>query len=510
MPPPRTSLKVFLATARAALTAPASKRPVPLTFVVGNESADLDSLCSALLLAYFNTYAPPKKHPLSSSTAGDWTPAAAAPPAVPLHIPVCHLYRADLALRPEFAAVLRDAGVGGEDVLTLEDVLPPPSRPPPAGDKANSITAEAAAAAAAGSLRPEDTRWLLVDHNVMTGRLAASFAARVAGCVDHHADEGAVPPDARPRVIEVAGSCASLVLEHSSDVWAALSSSSSSSSPTPTPTPTPASPGDTNGDAAAEIDAQLARLALAPVLIDTLNLQDGTKTTAHDERAAALAEAKIAAHESGGDSGGGGGGKGERYDRRAFFERISALKDDLSQMSLRDVLRKDYKEWSITAGEEEGGRRRRRRRRLATSSASRGFGYLVDRKAGGDAAVFADALAAWAAERDGAGDGAGVDLLVVLTGFQDARGTFVRELLVWARSAVGAKATRRFEERWADALQLRAWRDGRLDLSVCDGGGGGDGRDGVGWRRCWTQGAVQHSRKQIAPMLRDALQEVSG
>lgn len=33
------SLRSFLATARAALTAPAAERSLPLTFVVGNESA---------------------------------------------------------------------------------------------------------------------------------------------------------------------------------------------------------------------------------------------------------------------------------------------------------------------------------------------------------------------------------------------------------------------------------------------------------------------------------------
>jgi hypothetical protein len=38
---PKSSLKIFLATAKALLATPAAKRPRPLTFVVGNESAGL-------------------------------------------------------------------------------------------------------------------------------------------------------------------------------------------------------------------------------------------------------------------------------------------------------------------------------------------------------------------------------------------------------------------------------------------------------------------------------------
>ncbi|KAI1823880.1 exopolyphosphatase-like protein [Xylaria intraflava] len=406
--PPRTSLRAFLATARAALSAPPSTRASPLTFVVGNESADLDSLCSALLLAYFHTYAPPKT----------WGPGLGT-----LHIPVCHLLRPDLALRPEFTAVLRDADVRSEDVLTLEDILP--RRRENAG------------------LRAEDTRWLLVDHNAMTGDLAAAFASRVVGCVDHHADEGVIPADAPLRVIEKAGSCASLVVDRCAEIWAALGAE----------------------EDAGVVDAQLARLVLASVLVDTAGLRDGSKTTPLDERAVALAEARVAG-----------------FDRAAVFGRLLALKEDLGDMVLRDVLRKDFKEWRV------GGRGLG----LGTSSVPRGFGYLVAEK-GLDGA----ALDRWGAERDEAGV---VDLVAVLTAFRDDGGEFRRELLVWGRSAVGVRAARRFEEGNGGVLGLGSWGDGLLDLTV----------DGTQWRRCWTQGAVGYSRKQIAPMLRDTLQEVGG
>ncbi|KAI1435002.1 exopolyphosphatase-like protein [Xylaria sp. CBS 124048] len=416
--PPRTSLKGFLATARAALTAPPSKRPSPLTFVVGNESADLDSLCSALLLAYFRTYAPPQ---LLSKARGAGT----------LHIPVCHLYRPDLALRPEFTAVLRDADIRGEDVFTLEDVL---SR---------------------GDISPEETRWLLVDHNALTGSLAAPFASRVGGCVDHHADEDVVARDAEIRVIERSGSCASLVVECCAEIWEMLAQDD----------------GDESGDREI-IDDRIARLALASIMLDTAGLQEPSRTTEHDKRAVELAEARIA-------------GPGV-YDREGVFARLSALKEDLADMTFRDVLRKDYKEWRV----DELG--------LGTSSVPRGFGYLTREKEGsGNGAALKEALANWGVERDGV---AKIDLVAILTAFRDAEGTFRRELLVWGRSEVGVRAARRFEERYGGELGLTAWEGGKLDLD------GGEQQ----LRRCWTQGSVSYSRKQLAPMLRDVLKEVSG
>ncbi|KAK5625064.1 hypothetical protein RRF57_000780 [Xylaria bambusicola] len=427
---------------------------------IANGTIDLDSLCSALLLAYFNTYAPPKRR----ASIGEGSPASNT-----LHIPVCHLFRADLALRPEFTAVLRDAGVKGEDVFTLEDVLLQQNGESQSKDRENS-THRLSSDATTKAISPEDTRWLLVDHNAMTGSLANTFASRVMGCVDHHADENAIPRDAQPRIIEKSGSCASLVLEHCAEIWDALSAHNAEGQNI--------NGGDNNEDAQ-KIDAQIARLALAPILIDTINLGDKNKTTEHDERAVALAEGKIAA--------GVGVSEGEKYNREAFFKRLAALKEDIADMSFRDVFRKDYKEWSVAGLS------------LGTSSVPRGFEYLVNEKAKGDKDTFLQALMDWGKEKDALDQQGTMDVVMLLTAFQDENGTFYRELLVWGRSEKGVRAAKLFEEKYAGELRLESWGDGALN------------EDGEGeWRRCWMQGAVQHSRKQIAPMLRDALKEVAG
>ncbi|KAI0199228.1 exopolyphosphatase-like protein [Astrocystis sublimbata] len=479
--PPRTSLKTFLATARAALTAPPSKRSTPLTFVVGNESADLDSLCSALLLAYFNTYSPPTASKRASPDGV--SSSSSSVHNLNIHIPICHLQRADLALRPEFAAVLRDADVDGAEVFTLEDVL---------GENGKNKNEESQV-----SVRPEDTRWLLVDHNVMTGALAKLYGARVIGCVDHHADEGKIPADAEVKVIEKSGSCMSLVVERFMEGWDALDQDHDGGAATAKKSGSEGGSGSGSDDAGNTnkvINAQLARLALAPILIDTTNLQDANKTTEHDTIAVAFAEKKVAVPDT---QPGEGGGGGDAYDRDAFFKRIMDLKEDIADMSFRDVLRKDYKEWAVANQSQSGIPLR-----LGTSSVPRGFGYLVDVKANGNPSIFIDALQAWGGEKDSDEEPGNMDLVAVLTGFQDETGTFRRELLVWARSDEGKKAAALFVERRGEELGLRTWGDGGLDLDL-----GGD--EDRGWRRAWAQGAVQYSRKQIAPMLREALEEVA-
>ncbi|KAK8051996.1 hypothetical protein PG993_003381 [Apiospora rasikravindrae] len=402
----RTSVKAFLATARTALTAPPSKRQTPLTFVVGNESADLDSLCSAILLAYLRTHSPPHT----------------------LHIPLCHIPRDDLSLRPEFTSVLHRAGTSPEDVITLTEL--------PGSD----------------SLSPKDTRWLLVDHNALTGQLAQLYGAQVESCIDHHADEGMVPKDSPLRVIEKTGSCASLVVEKCRDAWDALSASSSE-------------------EEARAVDTNLAYLGLGPILIDTSNLQNADKTTKFDTDAVTYLESKLkgGAQQAAASSKSGSSGS---YERKAFHDEVAHLKEDITSLSLCDILRKDYKEW------EDAGVR------LGTSSVPQDFAFLAKKAEGEDA--LAEVIREWATEKD-------LGLMTVLTTSSDD-GKFKRELLVWAQSEKAAQAARNFEKRCSEELGLSPWNNGRLDIDEA-------GR----WRRCWTQANLKNSRKQIAPMLREAL-----
>ncbi|KAL2020457.1 hypothetical protein VTK56DRAFT_8423 [Thermocarpiscus australiensis] len=414
MAPARASLRSFLATARKALSAPPAQKLNPLTFVVGNESADLDSICSALLLAYFRTHTPPHT----------------------LHIPLCNLPRADLDLRPELNAVLRPAGLQPDDLITLTD-LP------------------------RDGLDPSDTRWLLVDHNVLSGTLAvaASVPSRdlILGCIDHHEDEGAVPrdlPAGQPRVFARCGSCMSLVLDQCRSTWERLSAGAAEDCE--------------DGTSAARCDAELARVALAPILIDTTNLTSRDKTTEWDVRAVELAESKLRS----------GMGAAGGYDRTQYFDELTRLKEQLRGLSYRDILRKDYKRW------------REDSLALGVSTVAQGLEYLL--REVGDKEHFLAALRDWAREQ-------ALDIAAVMTVSRPG-GVFTRELLVWALNENAVGVVKEFVRKYEGTLGLESWRDGELD--------GSNGEKGE-WRACWRQRHLEHSRKQVAPMLREVMRESS-
>ncbi|KAF7554537.1 hypothetical protein G7Z17_g2830 [Cylindrodendrum hubeiense] len=383
---PRQSLQAFLATARNALTTPAAQRTAPLTFVVGNESADLDSLSSAVVYAYIRTYSPPHT----------------------LHIPLSNLPRADLALRTEMTAVLKSAGLVPADLLTLSD-LP--------------------------ELDPNDTNWMLVDHNCLTGPLK-QYAGRIFGCIDHHTDELSVSQSVSLRVVEPCGSCMSLVVEETRQAWDALSR-------------------EVEGGDAADEDEKLAKIGLASILSDTINLTAKAKVREKDPRAVAFLEAKI---------------RDPVFDRNQYFDDISAVKEDISSLNFRDIFRKDYKEW------DESGLK------LGISCSVQGFDYLVA-KAGGAASLLDD-LASWTQER-------GLDVASLMT-TSHPDDEFQRHLLVWGLTDEGKAAVERFRKLGVE-LQLETWGDGALD-------------DGAN-RSAWRQYNLAASRKQVAPLLREALKK---
>ncbi|EPE24362.1 DHH phosphoesterase [Glarea lozoyensis ATCC 20868] len=184
MPRPRTSLKSFLHSAKSILTAPSSTSRPPVTFVIGNESADVDSICSSILLAYLKTYSP---HPHRNYPDT-------------FYIPLSNIPRADLRLRPELLPVLKHAHLDTDDVLTLSDLPFPIEKDD-------------------GSELARDSKWFLVDHNVLTGSLGTRFGNKVVGIIDHHFNEYEHPLTHDPvhgegRAIEGVGSCASLIIQH--------------------------------------------------------------------------------------------------------------------------------------------------------------------------------------------------------------------------------------------------------------------------------------------------------
>ncbi|KAG9243089.1 hypothetical protein BJ878DRAFT_543627 [Calycina marina] len=406
MPSPRVSLTSFLSTAKSLLNNSISKAS-PLIFVIGNESADLDSLCSAVVLAYLRTY---------TSTTKPST----------FYVPLSNLSHNDLSLRPELTAALAHANLTPSDLVTLSD-LPPISK-------------------RASHLRVEHARWLLVDHNVLQDGMKDIYGSRVVGCIDHHDDEHKVPDACgeEPRVIRKSGSCSSLVVEYCREAWQTLSSEAQASQ-------------------AAVWDSQIAYLALAPILIDTSNLTNNFVTST-DQDAAKHMESLIQK-------------ENESFNKEQYFKELCAVKEHIGPLSLPDILRKDYKQWTETGGI-----------KLGASSVVKNMEFLLEKA--GNKEAFYESLKVFSNERD-------LSVVSIMT-TSHVDGQFQRELFLWALNDKGVRAVKSFERDSAKELGLETWKKGNLDSD----------QPGL-LRRCWHQRSVDKSRKQVGPLLRNATSKSS-
>ncbi|KAH0545276.1 hypothetical protein FGG08_000575 [Glutinoglossum americanum] len=469
----RISLQQFLVQARSSfcrgMKTPEWQRKVNM--VVGNESAgpswppplkDLDSLVSALLFAYLRSCTPelPSYH-------------SHQPNITNLYTPLANLSCADLRLRPEFLALLPHADLDPSLLITLDDLPPPPER--------------------ASKLPPEDTKWVLVDHNALQGDLGEVYGGRVRGVIDHHEEENKVPSDTgpEPRIVERSGSCTSLVTEYFKNGWDKLSAQARLSFSDDGEEPeNPTSPVE-EPNVGRVYDAQVAKLALGAILIDTVNLTSPSRVTPHDARAVEYLEAKIAA-----------GPDGAKWDRNKFYEELNAAKQDISDLSVEDILRKDYKEWTGADG----------KLKLGVSSVVKPLSWLVekatsdaddddDKEADPAAAAaaaakptpptpFLDALTTFSKSHS-------LSLLALMTASTSpTTGAFERELLVCAHGPAATEALARFERDAGAALGLRAWDGALEELAAVQG-------EGV--RKVWRQGETAMSRKQVMPLLRKAV-----
>jgi exopolyphosphatase len=393
------------------------------------DATDLDSMTCSVLYAYIRSMAPPRNA------------------FTPVYVPITNIPASGIQLRPEFLALFKHANIEARHLLTLDD-LPDLS-------------------VIKSKLPPENTRWILVDHNALQGQLGKIYSGQVSGVIDHHDDEGKVPADTgdEPRIVDKSGSCTSLVANYCRQSWDLLSDAGASSGAAH-------AQGDSLSDDGAVVrswDAEAAQLGLASILIDTSNLQSKDKTTEHDRKAVDYLEAKIMLCP-----------RLAGFDRNKFYEEIDSARKDIGGLKLQDILRKDYKLW------DDNGQK------LGISSVVKPIEFL-QKKAADEAGsqsqedAFVSALQRFATERD-------LDLYSVMTTSTSSEGKFQRELLVWAFNDAGIAAAKKFENDSRAELGLEDWHDNAL------------GHDGNGyWRKVWWQRHVQHSRKRVAPLLREAM-----
>jgi len=374
---------------------------------------DLDSLTSSLLYGWIRSESPPNRA------------------FTPFYIPVTNIVKADVVLRPEFSKVLGYANLTTDHLITLDNL--------------HSKNGELEL------LEPKQTKWVLVDHNALQGPLSKRYAHRVGGVIDHHQEENQVPEDTgcEPRIVEIAGSCTSLVTNYVREAWTKLSSAS-------------------HGNDSTEWDAQVAKMALASILIDTVNLEDLSKVTKHDQDAVQFLEAKVLEHPK----------TAKTYNRQKLYEEISKAKQDIDRLRVTDILRRDYKEWT------ENGKK------LGISSVVKPLDFLLSKSEQemdlSEVEAFSILVGEFCEQRH-------LDLYAVMTAFSDDNKEFRRELFLRSANHSSSHMAEKFERDAKDELGLTVWEGGKLAERPGD------------WQRAWNQDQMQHSRKQVAPLLREAM-----
>lgn len=479
---------------------------------MGNQSADLDSMISAIVYSYF--FSRMDKAKRGRGRDYYYVPLVNIPdvPSGP------ELRR----LRPEFACALelsvssesttRDRDKGGDDgivQLLKEHVLT-------VADLRNGLlsASDFAAAAAAADRKGDknsklDLDCVLVDWNSLPHKTVSASASEegnvqqkqqqgkgsieglsdlvhfsVSACIDHHVDEGFVPPlehlsEGNPRVIELGpGSCTSLVIREVRErgLWSSPPSSSTSTS----------SDVQEEKHEGGDAEVQIAKLALAAILIDTNNLKAKDKVTDVDRDAVSFLTQRILS------SSAAGAGKG--WSRDSFFEQIhSAKAHSLDWLTVNEILGRDYKDWTESTPSGE-------KRVIGIASVVRPLEWII-KKANGEEDGASDStnqnldsflskLQKFATEKH-------LDVVSVMTAFtsDDEEGGFARELLVWGLNDDCSENIQRFSRSSKEELHLQKWNEFPVDGS----------QEYKGDLLIWKQGNLAKSRKQVAPLLRKSI-----
>lgn len=456
----------FLRQARQAhLAYIAGSLPEPPIYVLGNPSADLDSIISAIIYSY---------------CANNRRPTINPRPHIPLinlpNVPAgSELYR----LRPEFVTALW--------LSTNSPALSRDERFENASESAGKILREHLVTVAdfAQSLKGRSgvdkiiVDAMMVDWNALpirdgekgSGSVAGleEVSFRTVGCIDHHVDEEFVPPreslqQGQPMIIQAGpGSCSSLITNEleSSGLWAACLGTSS-----------------------AKEMAQIAKLALAAMLIDTSNLTAKGKVTAVDIRAVGFLRTFV-------DSVHG------KWEVEAFYQQIlTAKKNSLDLLKFEEILDRDYKDWTETT------RSSKTSLKLGFCSSVKPICWLIE-KAGG-CLEFLERTKNFAAA-----DNKQLDVVVVMSSFTSADDQFSRELFIGATAheSIAVDCINAFIEQDSSELGLENWKSvdkEKIELDDKEITSSLDGEAGL-WSRLWLQTNSTASRKQVAPMLRSAV-----
>lgn len=451
-------------------------------YVVGNPSVDLDSIISAIVYAYFAHNRLPLDYPRP-------------------HVPLINLSNVPSGpelrrLRPEFVKALwhctnnpfPSEGEGWDDT------------PESAGKMLHDhiITVEDFAKHLQQSNEAQlrrDADATLVDWNALTIQSSDGQRGKgslndlptvdfsVVGCIDHHVNEDFLPsaeslPAHQPLVVQPAGSCTSLVVNtlESLGLW--------QNNHTGDPL--------SQKDAGKPIqEAQVAKLALAAILIDTSNLTDKSKVTESDTNAVSFLQPKIDSFPF------------IECNQETYYNQVFTTKQNsLDLLTVHEILGRDFKCWTENLPQSKGGKPIN----IGFCSTVKSIPWIVQ-KADGNPQSFLDSLYAFSTDQE-------LDIAVVMTAFtcpagdNDGKDRFCRELLICApHDGPVIEALESFVAHAASKLGLEDWVSLDIDLGTdCNQAVKSTlNNDAPAWKRVWVQTNVTQSRKQVAPLLRGAV-----
>lgn len=437
---------------------PAGAAAPRLTLVMGNPSADLDSFISAIVFSYFHNHA-------TKTTDNIFIPLLNMPKT-----PSTELWR----LRPEFGVALRQASTASTDASSAE------SAEQQAKDLLdNTITIKDLLDSSSTRpelkrvFKPDGTRVkqpiILVDHNapsITVPHVASSTITdqlEITGCIDHHIEENVVTHQANPRIITTGiGSCTTLVVNHlrQTSTWP-----------------------KTLDDPQTSAIRELALLALAPILIDTHNLKaSGEKCSDLDRAIVATLEIELGSSAS-------LYGVKSTWNRDAFYDPITEAKvSSLDLLTPQEMFERDYKSWT------EG------RIEIGIASLVRPLPWLSSH-AGGTEQLAAE-LRTFATQMhaEQTVEGVRFDVVMLLTPGARDKG---KEIVMVTFSDEAARAIDDFEGR-SESLGLQAWDgDGVDDVTRSF-----ESAFGAGRFRIWWMTQREKTRKQGAPLVREAVAAV--
>ncbi|CUA71611.1 hypothetical protein RSOLAG22IIIB_09701 [Rhizoctonia solani] len=277
----------------------ACARAAEWSIVMGNEAGDLDSLTSAIAWAFYLAHENMDDKNLKGKKGKHHNPKER--PVVPL----LQTEEDAIDLRPENKLALREYGNmrrGHADILTIDELPLPPEE-----------------------IAPYLDAIYLVDHNRLRSDWGEAGAKAVKGVLDHHNDLG-LYPDAKPRVIEPTGSCASLVVHEILQLWdkdkedqvynerECVDKTSLKQKSHPTDIPT-----------------ELADLLLSVIALDTDDFHRGNGRDLHASKAVWRWSSFCGGNED----------RDEVMDR--LDKELGTAKKDLRHLNVRDLLRRDWK-----------------------------------------------------------------------------------------------------------------------------------------------------------------------